>query len=472
MKLNLAILKSLQFTMVLVIVCFACKVSAQEKEDSILILPASFKSGYVDEFQHVILDSAQDYVQSNSRDILKLNSFENFQNNLQDKDTYSERIELARGFITLGIDLFQKMDISGASKNLTKGLRHFEELGHGFIAPTEVSTALLYLALARLDDTIDVGQILNIFKEMILIDSKVDLKEGLYPANAVSYFRSAKTDLKKSLVNGAPETIIVGRANELGNSTYIAHFSVIETNTTSHSILLDIFDTQQSRFERRFEIELPSLTRDSLTEAASRLMSQFVSCLEEPSEIPQIPKKSEGKSPWTVDLSFTYVTFLTFPGPADLEPFGHAGAIAGLGYNFTEEFALQVAVEILTSIRDRNGVITKNFQTVRTFAGSDIGFSLGDFKFSIGTFIEAAFFPAVSVCNPVDIRQRSGVCLDVVPEDQFGAFLGANLRPRVSYNITDSVALIAGANSSFYVLPTNAPINFPVSGEFGLKYRF
>lgn len=203
-------------------------------------------------------------------------------------------------------------------------------------------------------------------------------------------------------------------------------------------------------------------------------MSQFVTCLEEPSErVDNIPKKSTGKSPWSLELSFSYVSFLNFPGPEDLEPFGNAGGNIGLGYNFTREFALQFSVEVLTSLRDRNGVISENFQTVRTFLGSDIGISVGAFKFSVGTFLEGAFIPAVSVCNPIDIRERSGRCSDTVPADQFGPFLGANLRPKITLRATESISIIASANSSFYVLPfTNSPINFPVSGEFGLKYRF
>ena len=481
LKLNSLIIKSLQSALLLLILLsFVSGSVAQEEAPisapemaTILVIPAGFQKSYEDKFEHVVLKSAETYIRDNSRGILELHSFESFKNKLREKEIYAERIELARGFIALGIDLFQKMDIDGSTKNLAKGLRHFRELGHGFIAPTEVSTALLYLALTRLDESIDVGRVLNIFKEMVLTDPKVLLKEGLYPPNAVAYYKSAKNEINKSTLNGSPDSTLVSRAGELSNATFVANFSILQPETRSPRLLLDIYDTEQSRFVRRFEVELPNLQSEHLQDGANRLMSQFVTCLEEPSELKEMPKKSTGKSPWSLELSFTYVSFLTFPGPDDLEPFGNAGGIIGLGYNFTREFALQFAVEVLTSLRDRNGVISEKFQTIRTFLGSDIGISFGDFKLSVGTFVEGAFIPAVSVCNPTDIRQRSGDCSDTVPADQFGPFLGANLRPKISFRATESISIIASGNSSFYILPfTNSPINFPVSGEFGLKYRF
>ncbi|GEM_PF-5572654 len=444
-----------------------------ELRESLLILPGGYNHAFSKHQQTLIQKSAETYVRNNTRNILELLPLSQFKKDLKSKPSYEDRLDLAKGFITLGIDLFQKMDSAGSVRNLERGLEQFRELGHAFIAPDEVSNALLYLALTRQDESTDVGRILSLFKEMILTDTSIQLKKGLYPDNAVSFYNSARKELENDIRRGSPETMLVQKASLFSRSTYTASYTLLLNKSGSFKMILDVYEQGEARFKKRFSVDLSDVQDRTLSEAASRLMSRFITCLEEPSKRVSIPKKSTGKSPWSLQLSFAYTSYLTFPGPEDLEPFGNAGGLIGLSYAFTEEFALQGAFEILNSIRDRNGVISDNFQTLRIFAGNDIGIRFGVVKISIATFIEGAFLPEVKVCIPVDIRSRSGDCKNTVSKENFGAFLGVNLRPRISAKASESISVIAGANASFYLLPfTNSPINFPVSGELGLTYRF
>lgn len=446
------------------------------KLPKILVLPNGIQPINTPDLSDAVGKGAESYLRHQDRNIVDFLSFRTFQNQLLEYSIYKERLNLAKGFVELGIDLFQKMDVKGSTENLEKGLAQFRELGYAFIAPKEVSNALIYLALSTLDDHGDIGTTLEIFKEMILIDPEIDLKEGLYPENAISYFRSARLELEKKTRIDPQSRPIVSIAFELSDADYIATYSIIsgtQVSNSKHLIVLDVFDRANDRFFDRVKLPLIDLEKTTIEDAANQLMSQFITCLEEPTELPERIKKSKGKSPWSLELGFAYLSFFKFPGPTDLGPFGNAGGAIGLSYNLTEEFALQISAHVTSSFRDRNGALLDTFQTMRAFVGGDIGMNLGDFRLSVGTFLEGTFLPNVQICNTVDYRARSGQCNNRVKNENFGSFIGVNLRPRAHYRVNDSLSVFIGASSSFYLFPiTKNTVNFPNTGEMGLKYRF
>ena len=138
-----------------------------------------------------------------------------------------------------------------------------------------------------------------------------------------------------------------------------------------------------------------------------------------------------------------------------------------------QQFAMRASVEVLTSIRDKNAALNESFQTLRGFAGGELGVGFGPVRLAIGVNLEAVFLPEVRICIPADYRSRFESCPEFIPGDRFGPFGGLNIRPRVSFGTNRSIELFAGASSSFYVLPlSKGTVNFPTAAEAGLQYRF
>ncbi|MEZ4458595.1 MAG: hypothetical protein R3E66_02485 [bacterium] len=208
-------------------------------------------------------------------------------------------------------------------------------------------------------------------------------------------------------------------------------------------------------------------------EAGSRLTSRYIACLTPPSTDRPVVEASKGESPWAMELNFAYASFLQFP-ESQVELFGNYGATVGASFSMTREFAIMAAVQVLTSIRDKDGFLNDDFTTLRGFGGVELGYSFGPLRAEVGMLLEGATVGAIKVCD--DINQIIVGCSDD-PADytlhSYDVLVGINARPRVTLQVLKSFEVLLGASGSFYFFPlSDRSLNLPLTVETGVQYRF
>ena len=212
-------------------------------------------------------------------------------------------------------------------------------------------------------------------------------------------------------------------------------------------------------------------------------MSRFLPCCVETPEISAGVRSSQGTSPFSLSVQFSYASFFQFPRPIheDFPPdrkslFGNAGLGVDATYLFTREFGVTAGVQILSSIRDYNGRLKDDFSTLRGFAGGDFGVELGDFNLGSSFSLEFARLGRFVAWDNRQCVVREDDCTereDGLIFDRFNFLMGVNARPRVSWNFFKAYHAVASFSLTYYFFPLSSrEVNYPVTGQLGVMYRF
>lgn len=391
---------------------------------------------------------------------------EALQRSVRSRASYQESLKLAESWAEMGITKYRELNAAGAIQSLEQSVNIYRSVGFDLTDPIAFSQVLMYLALSHLEGQQDVVRPLELMQEMIRLNPSLVMLEGFYPQNVVQLYESARLTLERSVRDTGPGVARGSRIAEYTRADLILFADRVQ-GQNGPIVVMHLFDTRNSTFTR----DIHEVTTGTHADAASRLTSRFLSCLlpAEPVAPPLV--ESRGLSPWSIYLNFAYAWFLTFPDPK-VDLFGHYGAAFGIGYSVTREFALVTSMQVLTSTRDYSGFLNEDFTTIRGFTGVELGYTFGLVRAEIATSVEASTVGDISVCENVNFIPR-GCDSEHTTLYSFGFLLGANVRPKVSLQLLPSLSTHVAASGSFYVYPlSQRRLNFPLTLETGLQYRF
>lgn len=387
------------------------------------------------------------------------------------RPSYQESLALASSWADLGITKYKELDAEGAVKSLEQAVAIYKSVRWDLVEPLQMAEVIMYLALAHLDLKRDLARPLELMAEMIRLDPTRVLKAGFYPDDVVQFYDSAHETVERAVRDGSD----VQRARalaDLAESRHVVTLSILPSNN-GYEVIMHWYDARAGGFLPAESLRVLSLVESTVEESGSRLTSRFVACLLTPSKISSEVQSSKGDSPWAIELSFAYASFLVFPED-QVELFGNYGANVGASFLLTREFALIASGQVLTSIRDNDGFLNDDFTTLRGFGGIELGYAFGPLRVEVGVSVEGATVGSIKVCR--DINKIITGC-DDDPADytlhDYDLLVGINARPRLTVQVVKSFKVLVGASGSFYFFPlSERSLNLPLTVELGVQYRF
>jgi len=392
---------------------------------------------------------------------------EDLSQRLQRRPSYQDSLRLAASWSEMGITKYRELDPAGAIQSLEQAVNIYRAAGFDLVEPAQFAQILLYLSLSYLELERDLARPLELMQEMIRLDPSIALQDGYYSQSIVQFYVGALLTFERSVRDATPGRERADRILGYSNADAVLFLDTLPT-ADGFQVIAHYAEGSRMTFSKEV-VEVNGM--DDFGEAASRLVSRFLSCRLEPEPAPPPIAESKGQSPWSVQLSFAYASFLEFPDPK-VELFGHYGAALGASYSMTREFAVLAGVQVLTSMRDYSGFLADDFTTIRGFGGVELGYSFGPIRPEIAVLIETSTIGDISVCEDVNSIVR-GCDSRQITTYEFELLLGANIRPRVSVQLLPSLNALVGGSGSFYVYPlSQRRLNFPLTIETGLQYRF
>ncbi len=412
-------------------------------------------------------------------EMFALSSDRALQESLERNPLFRGTLSLARQWADMGIEEYKRLRTKEAIGHLEKALQNFVQIHFEVIEPREVSEVLLYLSLAYLEDGGDIVRPLELMKMMIGLDPERVIRPGYYPDFIVQFYRSAREALLAELLETGPP---VRYAREMAarlnvDAVVMGYVAPGGADAGGAEVFTYLYTVRDDAFIAVEAITLESVDGALAKEAGNRLMSRLVACLFEPREAPtRAVEASRGQSPFALQVHFAYATFLKFPSPIE-DSFGNYGVHVGANFALTREFDLTGGLQVLNSLRDYSGILRDDFTTIRGFLGGQLGLDYYDFLFSVQVALELthigpirAFGDKNCIAAPEVLcpGNRGTVVFDGQP-----VMMGINTKPRFSYAVTRALEAALSAGVSYYFYPlTDRVLNFPLTVELGVQYRF
>jgi hypothetical protein len=397
---------------------------------------------------------------------------------IQSRPTYADELDRARQQAELGLLRYKELDTRAAIPLLERALERYRAIRHELIAPQEVAEVLLYLTLSTLEEA-QSAKPLEWMRALVLIDPGRVLQKGYYPDSVVEFYQVARANILRELKQRGPGIEAQEDAAmlvELLGLDAVYLMTVVSQDDGRYLVSLYPYDPRARRFDSPESVSLDAMSEAVLAEASDVLMARFESCHRPVEVAGQGPVGSaRGDSPWSVELHFSYASFLKYPEPPLLTPYGNYGLGLGVLWRLTEEFGLVGRAQVLSAQRDRNGLlITEDFSTLRAFVGGELSLTFLD-GLTVGVQVagdltrvsEFEAWPTPGcAANPADPICKRQVF------DGFGLLLGLNARPLLSYNLYRTLSVQLSGSASYFFIGDDDAMNFPVSGELGVQYRF
>lgn len=424
------------------------------------------------EIRESVRAGAEEYIR-NMPGYFGVVELEDLQRQIKSRPTYEDSVGIGKNWTELGVESYKRLETAEAIKALEKAVKMYRGIYYEFISPREFADVLQYLSLSYLEQRSSLARTLDLLQLMMTLDPARVFRAGYYPEDVVRAYQDARETLERRLRDNGPDVVIARKLAELTGAEYVVVPSVVSASGASgeYELIFFVYSASQSNYMPGESLELDVLTASSAREASNRLISRFATCLVEPQPSSKGPvSESSGESPWSVELNFAYASFLEFPGTA-VELFGNYGASFGAAYLLTQEFAFLSNLQFLTSLRDFSGFIPDGFTTLRGFAGIGLGYTFGPVRPEVASLLEVSRIGDVAVCDNIN------VVLDGCPIDrtvyEIDTLVGINIRPRVKLQVLKSLVYAVGGSATFYVFPfSGRSVNFPLTFETGLEYRF
>lgn len=392
---------------------------------------------------------------------------------------YISGVDRAREQAELGLERYKELDTKAAIPLLERALERYRATRHELVSPQEVADVLLYLTLSTLEEA-QSARPLEWMRALVLLDPERALQKGYYPDSVVEFYQVARANVLRELRQRGPGVEAIEDAAALSSLLKLDglyYIAVYSQEDGRYQVAMYAYDSSARRFDAAEVITLDQLTSESLSSASGELIARFMPCLISPEQAPRLDpiQPSTGQSAWSVELHMAYASFLRYPSPIQT-PYGNYGLGMGVRWRLTEEFGLIGRAQVLIAQRDRNGLLfTEDFSTLRAFLGGELAITLWSYL-TLGMQItldmtrvndfEVWPLPGCAA-NPLDPR-----CNRIVYDD-IDIMLGTNARPFASLRIYDSLSLFIGGSVSYYFFSrSSVNMNFPVSIEGGMQYRF
>lgn len=393
---------------------------------------------------------------------------------------YDGTLELAREWGQMGIEAYKQVQTREAVDYLERSLQNFREISHDLVAPEEVSEIQMYLALSYLEDGTNVVRPIEIFQEMIRRDPSRIIESGYYPDFIVQYYENARQQLWDSLRDTGPPTEESRRIARLVDADYVFHGYAVPRGDEAVELVAYLYDVVEEELLPAERLDLSTVDPEAIEEGIGRLASRLTTCLvdgiEESGPADDELLASRGTSPISVELAMVYGSFLQVPSPIT-DPFGNYGVSLGGGWSVTREFQIVGNLQISNSMRDYSGLLRDNFTTVRGMIAGELGWRVGFVDFGVAAGIEGVRIGQIRALTDRDcIPDPEQLCPgDIGTEtlDDHGLHWGVRIRPRIGWAFTDSFKLSGAVGFGYYFSPLQERVlNFPVTTELGVRYRF
>lgn len=392
---------------------------------------------------------------------------------------YQGTISLARQWADMGIEEYKRLQTADAIGHLEKALQNFLQIHFEVVEPKEVAEVLLYLSLAYLEDGGDIVRPLELMKMMIGLDPERIIRPGYYPDYIVQFYRSAREVLLNEMVSVGPS---LRHAREMAarlnvDAVVLGYVGPSSAKTGSMEVSVFLYTVVDDAFVAVETITLDTVDSALADEAGNRLMSRLAACLFEPREAAVGPvTASKGQSPFALQLHFAYATFLKYPSPIE-HSFGNYGVHVGASFALTREFGVTGALQVLNSLRDYNGILRDDFTSIRGFLGGQLGIEFYDFMFSVQVALEMTHIGPIRAFGDKNCIAAPDVLCPgdrgTVVFDSQPVLMGINTKPRLSYAVTRALEAEVSVSASYYFYPlTDRVLNFPLTAEMGVQYRF
>lgn len=401
-------------------------------------------------------------------------------------------LNVARSRASKGIEAYKKLEIGEALDELNEAFGFFTNtIPHHLLEPAEVAEVALYLGLSRLELEGNDPNVAEAFETMILLDPSIELAQGIYPERIAETYEVTRRRLVNEISEG-PQPFKRDAADLAARTSadLVLYGVVLPLDDGRFQVTLFPYVTETRRFDDTLSMVVGDASPDTLAAAGSRLVSQYASCLVEPAveEFKDPAPPSRGESPLSVHINFSYLAYQQRPRVLE-EPFGNPGLGFGAQWLLTRDFGLVSGMQFVLAQQTESGEFNsadpdaQGFQnqptTVRGFVGAELGYTARRFRLALQLSMDLTHVSSFEVAGDkwcVEGLAEPSVCSPASFErfDDFRFMMGINARPALSYRLYRSVDLLLMGSGSYYFLTAGGrrDLNFPLSVESGLRYRF
>lgn len=392
---------------------------------------------------------------------------------LRSRPLYDETLSDAKQWAKYGTENYKRLEVDKAIDQLENAVERFDKIHYAQVAPERTAERLMYLSLSYLNRGNAATRPLEAMQRMVRLDPSRLMREGFYPGRVAEFYQSARRDVVRRLQERGPRRERAEQLLEWTDAELAVFGGTFRTEEGQYRSKLFVYSKSEGEFLDPESTVVETPTAAKLREASNRLMSRFAPCLYEPTDegSQRTLVDSPGQSPLSLHLTFAYTSFLEFPDAIE-KPFGNAGVGIGSKVAVTEEFGLGLGFNLLSSFRDFSGRILDNFSTIRVFAGPDIGVDVGPVNLGLSAQLEVANIGDLRICADDEIPPQRDCRAAVEEFPDLDVLAGFNTRPRARVNLFDTFELVAAGSFTTFLLPAARPLNNPLSGEFGIRYRF
>jgi len=335
----------------------------------------------------------------------------------------------------------------------------------------------MYLALSYLNQGDNAARPLTLMKRMVRLDPDRVLRTGFYPNKIANFYASARRDALDRLQSEGPTEQRGEALAERMDAQLVVFGTVVPRGDGNHQAKLFVYSAPDERFVEPEAVGISETTPEAYRAAGNRLISRITPCVYRETDTGGEGRvvESRGEGPLSIQLSFIYASYLTYPESDRIErPFGNLGLSVDARLLLTEEFGLRMGVGVMRSLLDYGGRIVEHLRTIRAQVGPDLGVEVGPFDVGLTVGLEGANVSPFAICK-ADVPAQEVGCEEsnVSRYEDLDFLLGANVRPRVQLELFEAFDVTAGAGYTFFFVPfAEQPLNNPVSGHVGIKYRF
>ena len=397
-----------------------------------------------------------------------------------------EMIEYIHVLRDRGIEEFGLFEIDSSIDSLETAIRRYVEAGAALTRPRDLAMAYEYLARAQIERANiagdgeqragDLASARHAFKELILLNPNAEIREGLFPHEVVELFREVYIGLlfDDGLSLGMTSSSARSLITQI-DLDYVFHPYFIRDDA-SVRLVLQVFDRSASEVFRAV-VPLTADTETSL-ERVNRVASRFVACIHLRREtIPGPEPVDAGHLFLQAGWGFTYYGVR----PTDKQ-FLNQGISVSLDYLLTENFGFFGRGSVLFGERDSDGDLLAGFTSVRSTLGLILSMRFDWLRIWFGTGVEynrvgsfqatGDFWCKVSNGNLTTYAPGSDCRSTEVARVDARNMFGAYLMPGLSFDVISPFSLYLNGNFGFYLSDNANDVDFPLSGEGGIEYRF
>jgi len=385
----------------------------------------------------------------------------------------------ARAFAQVGQQEYAQIQLKSAIQHLGRAAKTFEEIHHDLVQPEEVAQSLLALAKASLESGDQVAADL-VFSRLLLVDPALRLAPGRHPDSVLAHYQRGRARAlreRSTLLARMDKALAVGRQLHAG-------YVVLSLLGPAEGGLLDggpapaagrlgvlLFDVRR-RIQLAPVEELLPAPGAPLAERLDLATSRLAACIPNDVWLAQQRNPTPVQRRLEFDTGFAHLVYLDHPLHQAFQSFGLG---TGVTWSPVEHLALVARLSFTTSSNNHpfedlldpvnvvRAILGAGFTVVgRRLAGYTVtGFDLSwplAFRWTLDP--DCKFHePAPSSCT---IRRHE-------PGPLFGLHVGAGGQ----WLFADPLFLNLRVGLSRSLLPAEGNrLNFPVTSEVGLGYRF